>query len=63
MHLFLFVLGGILKNLSPDATCQKAHTLTSLTSAAGGVVPKRDPTGDVIPVDTSRPAVLTELEC
>lgn len=47
------------KNLSPETTCQEAYTLTSLTSAAEGVMPKRDLTGDVIPVDASRPAVLT----
>lgn len=52
-----------LKNLRPDTTCQEAHILTFLTSAAGGVMPKCDPTGDVIPVDASRPAVLTECRC
>lgn len=51
------------KNLSLDTTCQEAHTLTSLTSVAGGVMAKRDLTGDVIPMDASRPAVLTELRC
>lgn len=36
-----------------DATCQEAHTLTSFTSVAGGVMLKNDLAGDVIPLETS----------